>query len=64
MGHLDEIEEGYWEHFRHAFEVGSVLMISSLAQIAHSVFPNFHPPFGSDIHSHIEFLESKRAEKL
>lgn len=62
MGHLKEINEGYFEHFRHAFEIGSVLLLSSLAQILHSIIPDFAPPFGSDVKSLIKFLESKLPE--
>jgi len=62
MKHLRDIEEGYFEHFRHAFEIGSVLVLSSLAQFAHSLFPDFKPPYGSDVESLIIFLESKRPE--
>jgi hypothetical protein len=62
MGHLEDIEETYFEHFRHAFEIGSVLFLSSFAQIFHSLVPDFRPPFGSDVKSLIEFLESKKAK--
>jgi hypothetical protein len=61
MGHLKDIDETYFEHFRHAFEIGSVLLLSSFAQIFHSIVPDFHPPFGSDVDSLIKFLESKKA---
>lgn len=62
MGHLEDINETYFEHFRHAFEIGSVLLLSSFAQLAHSIVPDFHPPFGSDVESLIEFLKSKKAK--
>lgn len=62
MGHLKDVNEGYFEHFRHAFEVGSVLLLSSFAQIFHAIIPDFCPPYGSDIRSLIEFLESKLPE--
>lgn len=61
MGHLEDIDETYFEHLHHAFEVGSVLLLSSFAQLFHSIVPGFHPPFGSDVDSLIEFLELKRA---
>jgi len=63
MGHLKEINEGYFEHLRHAFEIGSVLLLSSFAQIIHSFIPDFAPPYGSDIRSLIKFLESKLPEE-
>lgn len=62
MGHLKDVNETYCEHFRHAFEVGSTLLLASLAQIIHAVIPEFCPPYGSDIDSLIEFLESKLPE--
>jgi len=62
MGHLQEIDETYYEHFRHAWEIASVLLLSSFAQFIHSVVPNFTPPYGSDVNSLIEFLESKRSK--
>tara|TARA_R110000851_G_scaffold174822_1_gene321027 strand:+ start:15009 stop:15203 length:195 start_codon:yes stop_codon:yes gene_type:complete len=62
MGHLQDIEETYWEHFRHAFEIASVLVLSSIAQLVHAVWPNFKPPFGSDVDSLIDFLDSKRSD--
>jgi len=62
MGHLKDVNETYFEHFRHAFEVGSVLLLSSLAQMLHAVVPEFCPPYGSDIESLVKFLESKQPE--
>jgi hypothetical protein len=62
MGHLKDVNETYFEHFRQAFEVGSVLLLASLAQIVHAVVPGFCPPYGSDIGSLIKFLESKLPE--
>ena len=62
MGHLKDIDESYTEHLRHAWEIGSVLYMSAIAQFVHSFIPFFHPPLGSDIESLIEFLESKRPE--
>jgi len=62
MGHLQEIDETYFEHFRHAWEIASVLILSSLAQFVHSIFPNFNPPYGTDVDSLIEFLKSKKPE--
>ena len=61
MGHLKDINETYLEHFRHAFEIGSVLLLSSFSQLFHSIIPDFHPPYGSDVESLIRFLESKKA---
>ena len=61
MGHLEDINETYFEHLRHAFEIGSVLFLSSFAQLFHSFVPDFHPPYGSDVDSLIRFLESKKA---
>ena len=62
MGHLRDIEEGYFEHFRHAFEIGSTLFLASFGQFLHSVFPDICPPLGSDVRSLIKFLESKLPE--
>lgn len=62
MGHLKDIDETYYEHFRHAWEIASVLLLSSFAQFIHSVFPDFTPPFGSDVDSLISFLDSKRSK--
>lgn len=62
MGHLRDVNETYFEHFKHAFEIGSVLLLASCAQIAHSVVPNFCPPCGTDVKSLIEYLESKLPE--
>jgi len=62
MGHLKDINETYFEHFRHAFEIGSILFLASFVQFLHSVFPNICAPLGSDARSLIEFLESKLPE--
>lgn len=62
MGHLKDINEGYFEHFRHAFELGSVLFLSSFGQFLHAVVPDIHPPCGSDVSSLMEFLKSKLPE--
>ena len=62
MGHLKDVNETYLEHFRQAFEIGSVLFLASFGQFAHSLAPNFCPPLGSDVRSLIEFLESKLPE--
>ena len=62
MGHLKDINEGYFEHFRHAFEIGSTLFLASFGQFLHSVFPDVCPPLGSDVRSLIKFLESKFPE--
>jgi len=62
MGHLEDVNETYFEHFRHAFEIGSTLLLASFAQMAHSIIPGFCPPYGSDIRSLIKFLESKLPE--
>jgi len=61
MGHLEEVGETYFEHMRHAFNLGSVLLLSSMGQFLHSIFPNVKPPCGSDVDSLIKFLESKKA---
>ncbi len=62
MGHLKDVNEGYFEHFRHAFELGSVLILASFGHFAHSIVPDLCPPFGSDVRSLIKFLESKLPE--
>jgi hypothetical protein len=62
MGHLEDIKESYFEHFRHAFNIGSVLILASLGQFLHSVLPNVSPPYGSDIDSLIGFLNSMKTE--
>jgi len=62
MGHLKDVNEGYFEHFRHAFEIGSTLFMASFGQFLHSVFPDVCPPLGSDVRSLIQFLESKLPE--
>jgi len=62
MGHLKDIGESYMEHLQHAWEIGSVLYIASIAQFVHSFIPAFHPPSGFDIETLIKFLESKRPE--
>lgn len=62
MGHLKDINETYFEHFRHAFEIGSTLFFASFGQLVHSLVPNFCPPLGSDVKSMIKFLESKLPE--
>ncbi len=62
MGHLNDIKEGYFEHFRHAFNIGATLALASMGQFLHSVFPDISPPYGSDIDSLVKFLNSMRAE--
>ncbi len=62
MGHLKDVNEGYFEHFRHAFELGSVLFLASFGQFAHAIIPDLFPPLGSDVRSLIKFLESKLPE--
>ena len=57
--HLNEVKEGYWEHFKVALLVAIKLQVSSWAQLIHGALPFFKPPLGSDICSLINYLEER-----
>tara|TARA_B100000131_G_C17997595_1_gene565180 strand:+ start:829 stop:987 length:159 start_codon:yes stop_codon:yes gene_type:complete len=43
-----------------AAKVSLKLSVASLAQLVHAIFPFFNPPYGTDVCSMIEYLESKK----
>jgi len=58
-GHLKEVGEGYWKHFKVAFLVAVRLQYSCWAQLVHAAIPFLKPPLGSDICSLINYLEER-----
>ena len=52
--------ETYLQHCLVAAKVSLKLSVASLAQLVHAIFPFFNPPYGTDVCSMIEYLESKK----
>lgn len=48
MGHLDDINEGYFQHMRFAVQFGLVMVLVGLCVIIHGIFPNVFQTTGSD----------------
>lgn len=62
MKHLEEVGETYWEHFLAAASVSHKLAVASWCQLLHAVIPSVDPPYGCDLRSLIDYLESKLPE--
>jgi hypothetical protein len=60
--HLRDVDEGYFEHGKVATLLSCKLLVSSIDQLLHAVLPFVKPPFGTDVCSLVEHLESKKPE--
>ena len=58
--HPNSVGETYLQHCLVAAKVSLKLSVASLAQLVHAIFPFFDPPYGTDVCSMIEYLESKK----
>jgi|10_taG_2_1085330.scaffolds.fasta_scaffold12375_5 hypothetical protein len=61
--HPKSIGETYIQHGVEATKVSLFLLISSFTIIIHAIFPFIRPPFGTDILSLSEYLNSKTPGK-
>lgn len=66
MGHLQDIEETYWEHFKFAFRIAAVLFITSFVLLFHAFFPNRQKDTASAViaHLHAIFEARRNGEEL
>jgi hypothetical protein len=60
--HPNEVGETYLKHLAVALKMGVMLLMSSAAQIVHAIFPFIMPPYGTDVCSMVEYLESKKPD--
>ena len=58
--HPNSLGETYTQHCLVAASLSLKLLMASLAQLVHAVFPFVGPPYGTDVCSMIEYLESKK----
>ena len=58
--HPGSVGESYFEHCLVAAKISLKLSMASLAQLAHAIFPFISPPYGTDVCSMIDYLESKK----
>ena len=56
MKHLDDVNETYWQHFRFAFRIGLIFILTGLAIIVHAIYPNAFKSIGSDV---VKYLHKK-----
>jgi len=49
MTHLDEIGEGYWQHFVFAVRIALILFITSFLVLLHAIFPFWFKRTGSQV---------------
>lgn len=61
--HLDDIGETWWQHFKFAFRVGVVLLITGVLIIIHAVYPNAFKSVGSDVIKHLHAILEERNGK-
>jgi len=61
--HPRSIGETYLQHGVEAAKISLFLLFSSFTMIIHAIFPFVCPPFGTDILSLSEYLNSKTPEK-
>ena len=58
--HPNSVGETYLQHCLVVVKLSLRLSVASLAQLVHAIFPFFDPPYGTDVCSMIEYLESKK----
>jgi len=61
--HPKSIGETYLQHGAEAGKISLFLLFSSFTMIIHAIFPFVCPPFGTDILSLSEYLNSKIPDK-
>ena len=49
MGHLDDINQTYWQHFRTAVTLSLRFMIAAPLLLIHAVLPNIFVKAGSNV---------------
>ena len=65
MKHLDECGEGYFKHMFEAWRIVSVLLISSIACLIHSLFPFvFQKTASTMIRNILNRTDSRYAKKI
>lgn len=60
MGHLQDIGESYWDHFKFAIRIAFVLFLTSLVLVAHAFFPNVFKNVASDVVMHLHAIFEAR----
>ena len=56
MGHLQDINESYFEHFKVTAKVAARLVCAAGCQLIHGLIPDKKPLFNNDLDSLIIFL--------
>jgi len=57
--HPKSVGESYSTHFKAAFSIAMKLLLASLCQAIHAMFPMFQPPSGADAESLVKLLEAR-----
>ncbi len=60
MGHLHDINESYWDHFKFAIRIAIVLFITSLVLVFHAFFPNRQKDTASAVVANLHALFEAR----
>ena len=60
MGHLQDIGETYWDHFKFAIRIAIVLFITSLILVFHAFFPNRQKETASTVVANLHALFEAR----
>lgn len=63
MKHLDDVGETYWQHFRFAFRIGLIFLITGVLVIAHAIYPNAFKNVGSNVVNYLHSKLEKRNDK-
>lgn len=66
MGHLQDIGDTYWEHFKFAIRIAAILFLTSFVLVFHAFFPNRQKTTASDVvaHLHAIFKARENGEEL
>jgi len=63
MKHLDDVNETYWQHFKFAFRIGLIFLITGVLVIAHAIYPNAFKSVGSKVVRYLhDELENRNNE--
>tara|TARA_A100001515_G_scaffold115636_1_gene97305 strand:- start:413 stop:697 length:285 start_codon:yes stop_codon:yes gene_type:complete len=60
--HLNYVGESYWEHSLAASKLSLRLFVSAISQAIHALLPFVRPPFGTDVCSLSDYIESVKPE--
>ena len=63
VSHLEEVGEGYGEHFGHAAGFGVAMIAGGVACLVHAIFPSLFATAGSDTVRRLHGTLCKRADK-